>query len=324
MKKLLFAASLLLTSTALSCDSGDGFKIPKPKDLEPGGVYVAYNIGCKVGCDQIAKGDLIQKIDGKEVKTGKDFDDASVIDGKPHELEILSADTKVPKVVKITATGKDNMPPLEDVPPFWTVGAESLNEAPTWARRRMFGHASPMVMLVSADGGILDGRQLFGKPRLMVYWDHGTRVEQAQAVTFLQVLQKAQADLKAAGVDVMFVQVKFPGGRQEPLNDSDLRAFQEKWTVKAEDGSPYPPVKMYRFPNATEFNRAREIGMEGAFTVFENLGASPTILMLDERGIVRWHSERVTEPVSDSEVKDPAQYTIIQAVLFAQNQLKKL
>jgi len=48
------------------------------------------------------------------------------------------------------------MPPLKDAPPFWTIGADKLDLTPEWARRRMFGHASPMVQVVSINGGIFD------------------------------------------------------------------------------------------------------------------------------------------------------------------------
>jgi hypothetical protein len=185
----------------------------------------------------------------------------------------------------------------------------------------MFGHASPSVMLVSSDGGILNGRDLFGQKHLMVYWDWGDRVEEAAAVDFLQVLQKAQGDLSGKNIKLMFVHVKFPTGRKAPMNDSDLRTWQKRWTVK-EGGRSLDPLPFYRFPNETEFNAAAELGMENAFTVFENLGSSPTIVLLDENGIVRWHSEGVQDPLNiGSEVKDPEQATIIAAVNFALKEL---
>jgi hypothetical protein len=320
MKRLAMMTAVALLSLT-GCEpkaGGGGFNIPQPKDLKPGGLYVAYNHGCEAGCGDIQKGDLIQKIDGKPVKTGADFDAANITDGKPHKLELLSNGSLAPKTAEVTAKPKTDMPPLENVPPFWVSGAERLNQAPDWARRRMFGHASPSAMLVSVDGGILDGRQLFGKKRLIVYWDRGDRTEQANAVAFLQVLQKAQTDLNAAGVDVMYVQLQFPQGRQIAMNDSDLREFQTKWSV---DAAKYKPLAMYRFPNKTEFNAARELGMENAFTVFENLGKSPTIVLIDERGIVRWHSEGIQEPAAGGEIADGAQYTIIEAVKFSLEKL---
>ncbi|MCA9712301.1 MAG: hypothetical protein KDK70_41075, partial [Myxococcales bacterium] len=269
MKRFLVNLGLL-GSLALggACDkSGGGFNIPDSKALKGGGVYVVYKHGCEKGCDQISKGDLIQSIDGTPVKTGADVDKANLIDGQAHRLVVKGSDG-AEKSVELVAKPKTDMPPLENVPPFWTSGAERLNQAPDWARRRMFAHASPSIMLVSVDGGILDGRQLKGKKRLMVYWDRGDREEQAHAVAFLQVLQKAQADLLAKEVEVMFIQLQFPTGRQVPMNDSDLRKFQEQWTVEV-GGQKLPPLPMYRFPNKTEFNQARELGMENAFTVFE-------------------------------------------------------
>jgi hypothetical protein len=322
MKRLLGLTVIAsaLAGPSLGCDgpAKSGFNIPEAKHLKAGGVYVAYNHGCEKGCSDIQKGDLIQKIDGKTVKTGEDFDAANLADGKPHKLELLANESLAPKTVEVVAQPKTDMPPLENVPPFWVSGAERLNLAPEWARRRMFGHASPSVMLVNTNGGILDGRQLYGKKRLMVYWDRGDRTEQANAVAFLQVLQKAQADLNAKGVEVMFVQVQFPTGRQVPMNDSDLREFQTKWSV---DPAKFKPLEMYRFPNKTEFNEARELGMENAYTVFENLGKSPTVVLLDERGIVRWHSEGVQEPTPGGEISDPAQFTVIEAVNFSLNKL---
>ncbi len=315
---LALASNLgLLSLGLLSCDkSGDGFKIPQHRDLKAGGVFISYNLGCETGCDQIAKGDLIQTIDGKPVKTGEEFDAANVTDGKPHKLELLAAGSMDPKTVEITATPKSNLPPLTDVPPFWTIGAEELDAAPEWARRRMFGHASPMVQIVSINGGILDGRQLKGKKRLMVYWDWGDRIEEGNAVAFMQVLQKAQADLTQAGVEIMFAHVSYPTARKQPMNDSDLRVFADRWAVK-EGSEKLPMIPFYRRPNKTEYNEARELGMENAYTVMENLGQSPAIVLLDERGIVRWHSEGLATPPSDAAVQKPEQYTIIEAVNFS-------
>ncbi|MBC8067827.1 MAG: hypothetical protein IAG13_05785 [Deltaproteobacteria bacterium] len=318
-----FVAFLALTSalSLASCEPrADPFKIARDKDLKAGGVYVSYNLGCESGCDKVEKGDLIQKIDGKPVKTGADFDAANVMDGKPHKLEILSAVTMAPKTVEITATPKTNLPPLEKVPPFWTVGAEQLNAAPDWARRRMFGHASPMVQLISINGGTLDGRQLYGKKRLVVAWDWGDRQEESYAVSFMQVLQKAQADLAAKGVEIMFAHVLFPTGRKQPMNDTDLRAWADKWTVK-DGGQKLPMIPFYRQPNKVEFNEARELGMENAYTMMENLGQSPAILLLDERGIVRWHSEGLQTPTADEKIQKPDQFTIIEAVEYARDKL---
>lgn len=317
MRRLALVLGLLCPLSLATCDGATDFNIPKSKDLKEGGVYVAYNLGCEQGCDQIKKGDLIQQMDGKAVSTAGDL--KALIDGQPHQLEVIDADSREKKSVTIKASPKSNLPPLTDVPPFWLVGAQALDKAPEWARRRMFGHASPSIMLVSSNGGILDGRQLHGKKHLIVYWDWGDREEEAAAVDIMQVLQKAQADLNAKNIDVMFTHVRFPQGRKAPMNDSDLRKWQDKWGVE-DGGQRLPHVPLYRFPNETEFNQAREIGLEGAFTVMENLSRSPAIVLLDENGIVRWHSEGIQEPIG-SEIKDPEQYTIISAVEFALNEL---
>ena len=320
MRKIV-TRTLAALALLAGCDSATDVNIPTHKDLKPGGVYVAYVNGCEQGCDQVHKGDLIQSVDGKKVTTRREFLDSGVTDGKPHKLDLLANKTHDPKQVTIVAK-KQDLPPLTDIPPFWTVSAEKLDKAPSWARRRMFGHASPMVMLVNIDGGILDGRQLYGKKRFMVYWDWGTRTEQAEAITFMKVLQKARADLEAKGVEIMFVHLRFPTNqRQAAMNDSDLRKFIQKWSEKKPDGTPYPPLPTYRFPNATEFNPARQLGLENAYTVFENLGSSPTILLMDEGGIVRWHSEQTQVPPQGAEVTDPVQYTIIEAIKFALNDL---
>ena len=152
MKRLLVSVGLLgalaLGGALGACDSkgsGTSFNIPESKDLERGGLYVVYNHGCTKGCDQVEKGDLIQSIDGKPTKTEADFKAANVIDGQPHKLELIGKDG-APKSVEIVASPKTDMPPLENVPPLWVADAAKLDLAPEWARRRMFGHASPSVM----------------------------------------------------------------------------------------------------------------------------------------------------------------------------------
>jgi hypothetical protein len=325
MKKLVAAFSLCGLIGA--CEpSGAGFNIPTNRDLKDGGVFVSYNFGCEKGCDQIEKGDLITTVDGKTVKTAEEIDAMNIADGKPHKLGLMARGSHDPKTVEIQAKAKNNLPPLKDVPPFWLISAEDLNQAPDWARRRMFGHASPMVQLVSINGGILDGRQLYGKKRLLVYWDWADRIEQANAISFMQVLQKAQADLAAKSIEVMFVHTAFPSNegetaRKKPMNDTDLRAFGEQWAAEDDAGKKLPQIPFYRRPNKTEYNSARELGMENAYTVMENLGASPAIIILDERGIVRWHSEGLATPPAEAKVQKADQYTIIEAVKFSLEKL---
>lgn len=328
MKSLIPAVSLisLLALAGVSaCDSkGPGTQSPSTNEvphaeLAGGGVYIAYMNGCDKGCDQLGKGDLVLEVDGKPVTSGKDMRTSRIATGAPVKLKVLKKGSAAPIEVEIVANPKE-LPPLKDIPPFWSVGAADLDAAPEWARRSLFGHASPMTMLVNADGGTTDGRQLQGKKRLMLFWDFATREEQAQAANMMQVLQNAQDDLKGSGVEVMFIQIMFPtnGDRQLPKNDTALRDFQKQYGVP---NKPFLP--MYRFPNAVEYNASRELGLEGSTTYIQYLRQSPAIVLLDEGGIVRWHSEGVQQaPASDPNLTGkPDQYTVIQAIEFA---LKKL
>lgn len=336
--KRLLSASLvsLLLSGVSACDSNSsGSKTPTisvpSEELTAGGVYIAYMVGCEKGCDQLAKGDLVLAVDGQPATSAADMRVSRLATGAPVKLKVHKKATKQAIDVEIVAKPNTSLPPIKEAPPFWSVGAAQLDKTPQWARRTLFGHASPMVMLVSADGGITDGRQLLGRKRLILFWDWATREEQAMAANMMQILQLAQDDLKAAGVDVMFTQIFFPGNvtgdvtedgkpvpRQAPMNDTALRDFQK---INGVQGKAMLP--MYRFPNATEYNAARELGLEGATTYFQYLRESPAIILLDENGIVRWHSEGVqVAPAGDTTYagKDD-QYTIVQAIDFAKKEL---
>ncbi|MCA9713918.1 MAG: hypothetical protein H6713_10945 [Myxococcales bacterium] len=326
MKKILSALGLasLLAVTGLSstgCEVTGGPNVPRSA-LEKGGVYVAYNNKYEcTGCEQINKGDLILALNGSPVSSRADLRLSQLASGSPVKLSLWRPpvkDTPAQELeVEITAKPNSKLPPIEDAPPMFLVGASKLNEAPDWARKTLFGHASVATMLVNANGGILDGRQLYGKKHMILFWDWATREEQAQAAEMLQVLQLAQADLNNVGVDILFTHIQFPGNdRQRPMNDGQLRDFH-KTHGKAE----LPGVPLYRFPNSTEYNKAREIGLEGSTTYIEYLRASPSIVLLDEGGIIRWHSEGIQTMPSDAKANSPTQYTIIEAIKFAQKSL---
>jgi len=325
MKKLLSALGLvsLLSGAALAgCDGGGGGSstpsvVVASEDLAAGGAFVSYvnNVGnCGQGCDKLAKGDLILEVDGQPVTSSKDLRNSKIATGSPVKLKVWKKDTKATIEVELVATPSDKLPPLKEAPPFWTVGAAELDKAPQWARRTLFGHASLATMLVSVDGGILSGRDLVGKKRLIVFWDIATREEQAQAVDFMQVLQKAQGDLNARGIDIFFAQVQFPtNDRQRPWNDSALRDF-----AKTHGIAELPPIPLYRFPNPTEYNAAKEVGLEGASTYIQYLRAAPSIVLLNDDGVIVWHSEGIATPPADSQLANrPNLYTIITAVEFA-------
>ncbi len=314
IQQLLMIAALCggAIATQTGCDGGGGFSIPESK-LKAGGVFIAYVNGCE-GCTELSRGDLIQSVDGKKVSTGIELDATNYMDGQQHTLSIIRYKDGSTGNVNITASPTE-LPPLKGVPPFWTTGAEGLNKAPSWARRRLFGHAIPSIMLYSSDGGLVTGRDLYGKKRFIVFFDWQTRDEQAIAQTYLQVMQKAKSDLEAAGYDVMFGQLKFPGRDRPPMNDTDLRDFVSQAQVTVKDGGPLPLPRTYRYPNNMEYSPANDIGLEGSTTLIEYLGSSPAILIVDERGIVQWHSEgKSTDP--EQKLPDDV-YTAIAAVKHA-------
>jgi hypothetical protein len=317
MRSSILCASLLLA--LVGCDGDNPLELPTPADLAPGGVYIAYNHGCTSGCDLVHKGDLLQSVDGKAVKTAEDVDAIGLADGNPHALILVDVATKAEKTVEIVATPKGDMPPLVDVPPFWVVTAAELDRAPQWSRRRLFAHASPMVQLARIDGGFVDGRQLYGKKRVIVYWSVGDRTEEQNAIAFMRVLQKAQPDLAQKSVDIMFVHVSLASSRRRLMSDTDLREFADEFSLVDGNGERLPRIPFYRQPNRTEYNEGRELGMENSFQVLGNIGETPSIVLLDERGIVRWHSEGLAESPDAAVPAD--QHTIIAAVEFALTQL---
>lgn len=327
MKKILSALGLasLLAVTGLSlnaCEVGGGDISVPSANLEKGGVYVAYNNKYEcTGCDQIKKGDLILEMNGSPVSTRADLRLSKLASGEPVKLKLWRPgvkDTPAQELeVEITAKPHSKLPPIEEGPPMFLVGASKLNAAPDWARKTLFGHASVATMLVNANGGITDGRQLYGKKHMILFWDWATREEQAQAAEMLQVLQLAQADLNAAGVDILFTHIQFPGNdRVRPMNDGQIRDFH-----KTHGKKELADIPLYRFPNSTEYNKARELGLEGSTTYIEYLRASPSIVLLDEGGVVRWHSEGIQTMPADAKANSPTQYTIIEAIKFAQKNL---
>jgi hypothetical protein len=320
LKNLVKAALLSLPLLLSACD--DPFVVSS-KELKPGGVYVTYvqPQDC-TGCDKLTRGDLIKSIDGTPVEHTKDVLDKNIVDGKPHKITFLDASSKFASTdIEITATPNNSLPPLKDVPPFWTVGAQDLDKAPTWARRRLFAHAAPQLLLVNSDGGFVNGRDLYGRKIIMVMFDWAAGSDRQNGALTMQVLQKAQKDLNAKGVEVMFAQIKHPQERDiAPMNDTDIRAFFNDNQVNEREGGPLPPPPLYRMPNKTEDNPTRVLGLEGAFTFLEAIGEAPNIFVLDEYGIIRWHSAGAT-PDPAGEIPVDMVYTMNAAVIFARDNL---
>ena len=98
-------------------------------------------------------------VDGHPVRTADDVSVSRVATGALVHLTVRVASGQSADV-EIVAHQGQAVPPVRDAPPFWTVGAAEFDQAPQWARRNLFGHVSPMCMLVNADGGTTDSRQL--------------------------------------------------------------------------------------------------------------------------------------------------------------------
>ncbi len=315
MFKSFIKASLLSLPLLFATACDDPFTI-KDSQLKPGGVYVTYvhDTGC-TGCDALDRGDLIQKVDGKDVATTDDM--GKLTDGQPHTLEFWDASAGAGATATITAEPNNTMPPLTDLPPFWSVASEDLKKAPSWARRRLFGHAVPQILLVNSDGGFVNGRDLYGSKHLMVMFDWAAASDRQNGALSMQVLQKAQADLKAKGIDIVFAQIKHPQARDiAPMNDTDLRKFFSDNQVGPAEGGPLPPPPLYRMPNSTEDNPTRVLGLEGAFTFYEAIGEAPNIFLINEDGIIVWHSAGTT-PDPEGKISVDMVYTINEAVMFA-------
>ncbi len=272
------------------------------------GVFVAENRGCVRGCDGIGPLTRILFVDGAPIRSVADVEARRLADGWPHELVVRGRDESCGRPIEIVAFAAHGEPLV-------AADAAELAAAPDFARRRLFAHASPIVQLVGLDGPRLDGRSVVGRARLFVYWDYGDRIEEAAAISFMQVLQKAQEDLHESGVDIVFAHVQFGTSRRASMSADELRAWTERWALDL------PMIPRFHAPPPSQHDRAREVGLARATRLLDNLGQSPAIVILDSRGIVRWHSEGLESPDTSELVQDPAQFTIIEAVKFALNEL---
>jgi hypothetical protein len=308
------------TFGTLGCRVGS-FAAPPKADLERGGVYVAYNLGCAEGCNDVARGDVILAVDGQPVETRADLMGANLTDQQTIALQILRPGETSPRIVEIQAKPRQDYPPLEDVPPFWTVSAEALDRAAEWARAPMFSHALPAFSFVHVDGGWINGRTMYGHKSIMVVWpdlpmyEHQYRNFRDQMSVFYRVLQKAQSDLAAKHVDIVFAVC---GGSNDTTVRAELLEMSEP---------ELPPLPVYRCPGvgggwapgaadgvqAFGLSPARQVGLENsAQSFFDYVRGFPVVVVVDEGGIVRWHSAGYYEG---------PQHTIVSAVMFALEQL---
>jgi len=287
---------------------------PTAAELAGGGVWVAYNLGCAAGCDQISRGDRILAVDGRPVASGAEFDAAGITRGAPVRVKVAPYGGGAPLDVDVVATPIDHMPPLANVPPLFTVGAAALARAPDWARLRLFGHAIPAMRLYRGDEprGYINGRELYGRGAVIVVWELPWLLAQSRALWaelpgFYAQLQRHHAALQAAGVDTYFV---FPSVEESRAWRPDADP-SEVAALSAGDGvrhaipqetrahirSEVPPdtgdlIPLFLLESAA--NDPNNLGIEHPASdirewLFDRIYA-PVILVIDHRGIVRFHA----------------------------------
>lgn len=283
----------------------------RPATLKPGGVYVAWvQDSSRIGRSRLARGDLIQEVDGVPVSTMDELEATGIADGQPHQLTVYVAAEQTITTIELAAATVGELPLLG-------VGAAELDRAPEWARRRLFAHASPRLMLIDAQSGaVLGSRDLLGRCWLLALFAGATPADRLNAALTMQVMQKAQADLLARGIGMIFAQVFHFDSPSPRMTAAELLRFFEDNQLSPREGGPLPPPPLFRSHDSAEYSEVRGQGLEGELTYAERLGESPNILVLDPRGIIRWHS---AGPVPDpsGEIAVPMVYTINAAVMFA-------
>lgn len=260
---------------------------PAHDELSSGGVWVAYNLGCEAGCDQIKRGDRILAIDGRPVSSGAELDAIGLARGAPVELHVVPHGKAELRVVPIVAEPRDDLPPIVGAPPLFTVGAAALDRAPEWARRRLFGHAIPALRFYRADEprGYINGRELHGRASVLLVWEYPPMIEARKrswdlVPSVYAHLQEFADVLEAADVDAYFV--------------TDFRAeekFRDHARRSARAGaSGFLPI----FQLASSTSDPNTLGIEGgAADIRESLRdflQEPILVVIDRRGIVRFHS----------------------------------
>ena len=297
---LLLGAALL---TACGTQLNASVKTPPVGELtRTPGAWVAYNLGCKLGCREIRRGDLITAVDGKPISSGAEIDDVDLARGTPVQLDLYRPRTGEALQVQLVAEPYEYMAPIAHVPPLWTVGTAALDRAPGWARLKAFGHATPAMRLYKLDSPreYVDGRDLFGRAALIVLWVPD-RYTQHTAMAYHEVLlqwyarlQERRAELTASGVDTYLVF----NGRFAEVDRRNLR------TQAVGDGT-YRASSVPIYANSSFSNNPNTRGLEHAAAdfnemVFNDGRHGPILMIVDARGIVRWHSrgfEPANEPI---------------------------
>ena len=216
--------------------------------------------------------------------------------------------------IDITAYAQQRMAPVKDAPPFWIVGAPIPRQGADWARRRLFAHAAPTCCSSTPTVASSTAATSMGAKYSMVFFD-GPPVHRQNGALTMQVLQKAQHNSKAKGVEIVFAQIKHPQERDiAPMNDTDLACFfpenQVGERAKVARCRPRPCTACRTRPRTI---LTRVLGLEGAFTFLEAIGEAPNIFVIDEHGMIRWHSAGTT-PDPSGEIPVEMVYTMNAAV----------
>ncbi len=289
----LVLVSILLGLGACAGQLNRSVPTPKPGELATRpGVWVAYNLGCEQGCDQIRRGDIITAIDGEPVTSGAQIDAADLARGTPVRLELQSR--KHGKLdITLRATPNQFMRPIPHAPPLWTVGTEALDRAPAWARLKAFGHATPALRFYRLDDprGFRNGRDIYGRHTLIVLWTPDNyRIEDrlrnnALLPQIYARLQAHEAELRAAGVDVMFMINRRANPRVRRYIRSQIGIDAYGWA----------PNMIPIFANESDTGNPNTLGLQHQAAdinelLFRDGRFGPILLIIDARGIVRWHS----------------------------------
>jgi hypothetical protein len=296
-------ASLVLGGLSTGCQPFPCLSL-RNVELGPGGMYLCEDApverGCE-GCTELERRDLVQAVDGVAVADPDELD-RLIGDGQPHAVQVFDQDQQQLETVELHRAA--------DAPPLCSVPAHDLDKAPIWARRSFFGRRAPALPLIDDEGRSLDTNDLHGRRYLIVAFDWATSTDRQDAALMLQVLQKAQADLRAEGVEFLFAQVPHPSNSKiRPMNRSKLRGFAVDNQLTEREGGPLPLPPLYHSPT-----------LGRAHSDLERFGEPPNVWIVDERGVVRWHSAGVT-PDPFGEIVVDAVYTINAAVIFARDSL---
>ena len=284
----------LLSTLTLSiglCACGPELNPPRPppqhSELAPGGVWVAYNHGCEVGCEEIKRGDRILAIDGRPVSSGAEIDQINLARNTPLKLQVAKYGGDEIREITIVARSNEMLPPIAAAPPMFTVGADALDRAPDWARSKLFGHAIPAIRFYRADEprGFVTGRELYGRAALLVIWELPPMIEERRnSIALLPGvyahMQEFSDELAAAGVDAYFV----ADFRAEPAIREMIRA----------NADPGPNGHIPIFQLSSSPNNGNTVGLENSAadireSIFDYL-AAPVVVIFDRRGIVRFHT----------------------------------